>query len=69
MAGLSPLNYVRQKFMSLLARRQGPDGETGTAAARHTIYATRPNDEIGDDAFHGVEQELDWIETALGEDA
>jgi hypothetical protein len=28
-----------------------------------------PNDEIGDDAFHSVEQELDWLEMALGEDA
>jgi hypothetical protein len=32
-------DYVRQKFVSVLARRLGPDGETGTAAARHTIYA------------------------------
>jgi CPA1 family monovalent cation:H+ antiporter len=75
-------DYLRQKFMSLLARRQGPDGETGPAAARQrvlyrqalraarqTIYAMRANDEIGDDAFHSVEQELDWLEMALGEDA
>jgi hypothetical protein len=29
----------------------------------------RADDEIGDDAFHSVEQELDWLEMALGEDA
>jgi CPA1 family monovalent cation:H+ antiporter len=75
-------DYLRQKFMSLLVRRQGPDGETGAPAARqralyrqalraarHTIYAMRADDEIGDDAFHSVEQELDWLEMALGEDS
>ena len=74
-------DYLRQKFMSLLARRQGPDGENGAAvarqralyrralhAARHGIYAMRADDEIGDDAFHSIEQELDWLEMALGDD-
>jgi Na+/H+ antiporter len=75
-------DYLRQKFTSLLARRQGPGGETGVVAARQrvlyrealraareTIYVMRAADEIGDDAFHSVEQELDWLEMALGEDA
>jgi NhaP-type Na+/H+ or K+/H+ antiporter len=75
-------DYLRQKFMSLLARHQGPDGERGTAAARQrelyrqalraarqAIYSMRAADEIGDDAFYSVEQELDWLEMALGEDA
>lgn len=75
-------DYLRQKFTSLLARRQGPDGESGAAiarqralyrralhAARDAIYAMRAADEIGDDAFHSIEQELDWLEMALGEDA
>lgn len=75
-------DYLRQKFTSLLARRHGPDGESGAAiarqralyrqalhAAREAIYAMRAADEIGDDAFHSVEQELDWLEMALGEDA
>jgi CPA1 family monovalent cation:H+ antiporter len=75
-------DYVRQKFMSLLASRQDPGGETGfaaarqgalyrqaLAAARRTIYGMRADDEIGDDAFHSIEQELDWLEMALGDDA
>jgi len=28
--------------------------------------ATRASDEIGDDAFHQMEEELDWIEMADG---
>src|SRR5499427_2478040 len=33
-------------------------------AARQTILAMRAKDEIGDDAFHRMEQELDWLEMA-----
>jgi Na+/H+ antiporter len=73
--------YVRQKFTALLASQQDPGGETGLAAvrqqalsrrvlraARQSIYAMRADDEIGDDAFRSVEQELDWLEMALGEE-
>jgi hypothetical protein len=28
----------------------------------------RASDEIGDDAFHQVEEELDWLEMATGKD-
>lgn len=35
-------------------------------AARQTILAMRAKDEIGDDAFHRMEQELDWLEMADG---
>ena len=31
-------------------------------AAREALLAMRANDEIGDDAFHRIEEELDWIE-------
>ncbi len=31
-------------------------------AARHTVLAMRESDEIGDDAFHQIEEELDWLE-------
>jgi CPA1 family monovalent cation:H+ antiporter len=34
------------------------------AAARHTVFTMRASDEIGDDAFHQLEEELDWIEMA-----
>jgi CPA1 family monovalent cation:H+ antiporter len=33
-------------------------------AARQALLAMRANDEIGDDAFHRVEEELDWLEMA-----
>jgi monovalent cation/hydrogen antiporter len=35
-------------------------------AAREAVLAMRANDEIGDDAFHQIEEELDWIEMAGG---
>jgi Na+/H+ antiporter len=35
-------------------------------AARHAVLAMRANDEIGDDAFHRIEEELDWLEMADG---
>ena len=37
---------------------------TAVQAARQAVLATRANDEIGDDAFHRIEQELDWLEMA-----
>jgi hypothetical protein len=33
-------------------------------AARQAVLAMRSTDEIGDDAFHQIEEELDWIEMA-----
>ena len=33
-------------------------------AARQAVLAMRNNDEIGDDAFHQMEEELDWLEMA-----
>jgi CPA1 family monovalent cation:H+ antiporter len=33
-------------------------------AARQAVFAMRAKDEIGDDAFHRVEEELDWLEMA-----
>ena len=35
-------------------------------AARRAVLAMRANDEIGDDAFHRVEEELDWLDMAGG---
>jgi Na+/H+ antiporter len=34
--------------------------------ARQAVLAMRANDEIGDDAFHQIEEELDWLEMAGG---
>jgi CPA1 family monovalent cation:H+ antiporter len=36
-------------------------------AARQAVLAMRANDEIGDDAFHRMEEELDWAEMAGGQ--
>jgi CPA1 family monovalent cation:H+ antiporter len=33
-------------------------------AARQALLAMRTTDEIGDDAFHLMEEELDWLEMA-----
>ena len=53
-------------------RRRGPHAEhsgctaTRSQAARQAVFAMRASDEIGDDAFHEVEEELDWLEMADG---
>jgi monovalent cation/hydrogen antiporter len=77
----SPIaQVVRQEFTARLAY-EGPnaanaDDVTGSAhreiyrgalqAARQAVFAMRANDEIGDDAFHRIEEELDWLEMADG---
>jgi CPA1 family monovalent cation:H+ antiporter len=70
---------VRQEFTAHLGSA-GADLEEGEArrfahsdihrraleAARHAVLNMRDNNEIGDDAFHRLEEELDWIEMAGG---
>lgn len=36
-------------------------------AARQSVVAMRANNEIGDDAFHRLEEELDRLEAAVPE--
>ncbi len=72
---------VRQEFTAHLEHEhgdgEGDGGETpgsehsrlhreALAAARQAVLAMRASDEIGDDAFHEVEEELDWLEMADG---
>jgi Na+/H+ antiporter len=70
---------VRQEFMAHLgAETSHPETGDGkqsahsdihrdaVLAARQAILAMRNNDEIGDDAFHQIEEELDWLEMAGG---
>ena len=70
-------NAVRQAFtMSLVPGRLEPanarrsaSGEIPSAAiqaAREAVLGMRDNHEIGDDAFHPVEEDLDWLEMAVG---
>jgi monovalent cation/hydrogen antiporter len=67
---------VRQEFTAHLTHA-GADAETNAArfahgelhggaliAARNAVLAMRDGDEIGDDAFHQIEEELDWLEMA-----
>jgi CPA1 family monovalent cation:H+ antiporter len=75
----SPLGEaVRQEFTAHLAERgQETSGESRRSAhtglhrealqaARQVVISMRASDEIGDDAFHQVEEELDWLEMAGG---
>jgi CPA1 family monovalent cation:H+ antiporter len=69
---------VREEFIAHLgpadANRDG-DGRHGAhgdihlgalQAARQAVIDMRTNDEIGDNAFHQMEEELDWLEMAGG---
>jgi CPA1 family monovalent cation:H+ antiporter len=70
---------VRQEFMAHLGS-DAADPDAGDAshtahsdihrraiqAARQAVLAMRDHDEIGDDAFHQMEEELDWLEMAGG---
>ena len=70
---------VRQEFTAHLGSVDGDprEGEARRSshseihhqalqAARRAVFAMRASDEIGDDAFHQLEEELDWIEMAGG---
>ena len=52
------------------ARRHAHDDmhRRAVQAARQAVLSMRASDEIGDDAFHQMEEELDWIEMAGGGD-
>ena len=69
---------VRQEFMAHLASEQedaatdslhvrhGDIHRSALKAARQAVLAMRDSQEIGDDAFHQIEEELDWLEMADG---
>jgi CPA1 family monovalent cation:H+ antiporter len=72
-------NSVREEFTAHLAAAAGDFEPVAGApaahgavhreavqAARHAVLAMRASDEIGDDAFHRMEEELDWLEMASG---
>jgi len=75
----SAAEAVRQEFIAHLGAHdaiaaQGQGGRLdhvdihrlAVEAARQAVHAMRASDEIGDDAFHQMEEELDWIEMAAG---
>ena len=67
---------VREEFTTHLATDSAPGAARRSAhtdihrgaiaAARRAVLAMRENHEIGDDAFHEIEEELDWLEMAGG---
>lgn len=68
---------IREAFTMRLAPNGGEESEARRSAiskipcaalhaARQAILTMRANDEIGDDAFHLVEEDLDWLEMAVG---
>ena len=70
---------VRKQFKVQLAATGPEAGEAERARARHSelhlqalqaarqaVIAMRESDEIGDDAFHQIEEQLDWLEMAGG---
>jgi monovalent cation/hydrogen antiporter len=69
--------FVRQEFTARLADERAGAGTSAASraaysemhgaalrAARQAVLAMRATDEIGDDAFHRIEEELDWLEMA-----
>jgi Na+/H+ antiporter len=69
---------VREELSAHLSRddaRRGGDSPHGELhrralhAAREKLLGMRASDEIGDDAFHQVEEDLDWLEMAGGSEA
>ncbi len=70
---------VRQELTAHLRRTSGEPGDPtqagvehdklhrpALAAARQVVFDMRAKDEIGDDAFHQLEEELDWMEMGSG---
>jgi hypothetical protein len=70
---------VRQEFTAHLSHEEaGAEGagvpglthdeihRRAVDAARRVIIDMRARDEIGDDAFHRLEEELDWVEMGIG---
>jgi len=72
---------AREEFLAHLEPREastdGPESNLAVhiearrralEAARREVYAMRASYEIGDAAFHRIEQELDWIDMAEGKE-
>ena len=61
---------LRQAFEARLGHGSAPDaseGEIGAlGVARRVVFDMRARDDIGDDAFHRLEEEFDWIEMGIG---
>jgi len=71
--------FYRQQFRKRLGQQRARTSEFDASrlahvelrrgalhAARQALIAMRSAEEIGDDAFRGIERELDWLEMAIG---
>ena len=79
----SPMSVAVRKQFKVQLAVTGPDavdaeraraahGELyrqGLRAARQAVFTMRESNEIGDDAFHQIEEQLDWLEMAGGQRA
>jgi monovalent cation/hydrogen antiporter len=68
-------DLVRQELTARLSQERAADATRSAhsevhrhaiQAARQEVLDMRANHEIGDDAFHKIEEELDWLEMAGG---
>jgi CPA1 family monovalent cation:H+ antiporter len=69
---------VRQELSAHLKQATDPAGtetqrsahdeihQRALAAARQVVFEMRASDDIGDDAFHQLEEEFDWVEMGSG---
>ncbi|HEY7113749.1 MAG TPA: sodium:proton antiporter [Thermoanaerobaculia bacterium] len=61
---------LRQAFDARLNRGPEADPSQGElralVEARRVVFEMRAQDDIGDDAFHRLEEEFDWIEMGIG---
>jgi monovalent cation/hydrogen antiporter len=75
--GSPAANAFREAFTMRLAPGRLEPGNTKRSAsaeipsaaiqaARNAVFGMRDNHEIGDDAFHRIEEDLDWLEMAVG---
>jgi CPA1 family monovalent cation:H+ antiporter len=75
----SAAEAVRQEFAAHLKRATADPGTAeargsaheeihrrALAAARQVVFDMRAKDDIGDDAFHRLEEEFDWVEMGSG---
>ncbi len=68
--GSAAARALRQAFDARLNRRTSADPSAGElqalGVARRVVFEMRAQDDIGDDAFHRLEEEFDWIEMGIG---
>ena len=63
-AHLTPTEGTRNQAAASRRSAYSEAQRRAVQAARQAVLAMRSSDEIGDDAFHRIEEELDWLEMA-----